>query len=1539
MKSDRSQNTDAKGNATRSGGHKVVSTLYRVVRTAIVAVLITAVGIFATIYLLLSIPYVQNRIKATCEKELTEWLGAEIKIGQLDIVPFNEVVLTDISVADENGQDLLYVDKLGAGFSFYNLVRNRRIVFTYAEIIGLDAHITRPDPNSPTNLQFIIDAINSGNKDKKSSDFDAKIYNIVLRRSSVSYDVLSEPLLTDRFDPNHIAISNLRADLALPKLQNNNYVINLKRLGLEEKSGLSISNITAYAIITDTSISLNDLRIEMPNSHISINDIETNFASLSTFGDEIRSTPLTIQITDSYITPADLAGLYPKLSNYSDRIYTEIDISGTISSLSITQLCLMTEGQNGQSAIHIDLAGTVEGLDSIENLRYNLPHIDISANARQIASATSLSSTLSRQNNNTLTALGNVRATGAVSGTAHKTNFSGDIVTDLGQLSVDGAFSKMGRSYHYQGSLASDSLNISSISGNSALGLAAFNVNADATLSHKGEISGSVQGNMPYIDLNGYRYHNIQAQIATDNDITSGNISINDQSITLLIDGKMAKHEDGTIISLSAKADDINLANLKLTDRYPQHNLSFTLDAIVQSGETPNSTIGTIDLHDISFRDTSGVGVSMADLLITSTASDSITHTIQITSDVLNGAISGTFDAKYLIPTLRNMLAQSFPSVIEPIQIPNDNNRNFNNFRYSFALDIPQEVETFLKLPIGLLAPVTIVGMVDEETQSATIDIHAPYLNQKNKVIENSSLCAAINGKENNTELHIGSLIPMKKGVLNLNVDINGVADRIDTNVEWNVPREAEYSGQFNVSTLLTQIEQEDSQKLGAIIDINPTQIVFNDTAWQVHPAKIKVTGKTAEVDGLRATCSEQFIAINGRISEDDADQLCLELNDINLNYIFETLDIETAMFGGRATGKIFVSGIYSDLPNLATPSLKVESIEYNHAIMGNADIVSQWNNDKQEIEIDAVISQANGCTSYIDGGIFPLRDSLYFEFRPERVNAKFLGPYMSAFASEVEGRASGFACLYGTFSDIDLYGDIYADSLMVKLDFTNTSYYVYGDSVKMTPGLITFNDVSLYDRDMHRANLSGIITHDYFHNPTFNFTITDAQDFLCYNMPPGVPDQNWYGTVYGSGSVFVKGVPGLVTIDVNVRSAAGSTFTYELSDAEYAYEYDFITFTDRTPRTIQPDTIPERVRQVQLSNVKTNNDIETQYQINIQAEITEAAQINLVMDPVGGDKIRSRGTGSLRMTYNSTDELLTMLGTYTLAQGRYNFTLQDIIVREFTIQEGSTISFTGDPFAAQVDITAYYALNANLQDLDESFATDKDMNRTNVPVRALLIVSGVITEPEISFDLSFPTLTAEAYRKVRSVISTDDMMNRQIVYLLALNRFYTPDYMSSTSSSNNELASVASSTISSQLASALGQLSENWTIAPNFYSEKGDFSDVEVDLALSSQLLNRRLLINGNLGYRDNSLNSSSTNFVGDFDIEYLLTRAGTIRLKAYNHFNDQNYYIRSALTTQGVGVVFKHDFNRLFDFIKKDESKPSATPSSEQENLTGTP
>ena len=622
----------------------------------------------------------------------------------------------------------------------------------------------------------------------------------------------------------------------------------------------------------------------------------------------------------------------------------------------------------------------------------------------------------------------------------------------------------------------------------------------------------------------------------------------------------------------------------------------------------------------------------------------------------------------------------------------------------------------------------------------------------------------------------------------------------------------------------------------------------------------------------------------------------------------------------------------------LTSERLHVDGIGYNRCTLGDADVRAHWDNAAKAVVLDADLTGPEGRHSSIYGSITPASEELDITFVADRVRVGFMQPFMSAFASKVDGYASGQARLFGTFKYIDLEGDVFADSLALKIDFTNTEY-LCSDSVRLRPGLITVRNAEIRDSYGHTARLDGDVRHVFFKQPSFDFRVRDARDFLCYNVG-SKESPDWYGTIFGNGGAHISGEPGVVNIDVNMATASGSSFTFVLNDMLDADEYSFITFRDRTPvqvvdSVVGIDAIPPAVLEYQKRMTAQAQDEPSDYNMDFRVDITPAAKIILVMDPVGGDEIKAFGNGNLRLTYGSANNDLRMFGTYTLDRGSYNFTLQDIIIKDFTIDEGSKISFHGDPYAAQLDIEAVYSVNANLSDLDESFLQDRDLNRTNVPVHALMKVTGDMRQPDINFDLRFPTLTSDVYRKVRSIVSTEEMMNRQIIYLLALNRFYTPDYMSTTK--GNELFSVASSTISSQLGSMLGKLSENWTIAPNLRSDRGDFSDVEVDVALSSRLLNNRLLFNGNFGYRDKSLNTNQ--FVGDFDVEYLLNRRGTWRLKAYNRYNDQNYYLRSAATTQGVGIMFKRDFDSLLSWLKplrrkKDKSRtdsvaaPAALP-----------
>lgn len=275
----------------------------------------------------------------------------------------------------------------------------------------------------------------------------------------------------------------------------------------------------------------------------------------------------------------------------------------------------------------------------------------------------------------------------------------------------------------------------------------------------------------------------------------------------------------------------------------------------------------------------------------------------------------------------------------------------------------------------------------------------------------------------------------------------------------------------------------------------------------------------------------------------------------------------------------------------------------------------------------------------------------------------------------------------------------------------------------------------------------------------------------------------------------------------------------------------------------------------------------------------------------------------------------LRMYGNMGIISGNYNFSLQQIIHKDFKIREGSSIDFRGDPFDATMHVNAIYNVTANLRDLDEGLALQSP--RTNVPVNCVLNLDGMLRTPSISFDLELPGSNEEIERQMKSLVDTEDMMTRQIIYLLVLNKFYTPDY-SQNAYSSSEFSAVASSAISSQISSILNSLTDKVQIGTNIRTSDDGIQDTEVEMLLSSQLLDNRLLFNGSFGYRNNTYQQKN-DFVGEFDLEYKLTPSGEFRLKAYNHANDMYQYLKRSLTTQGVGIMFKKDFSHLSELFRR--------------------
>lgn len=1504
---------------------------YLVTRTVIVAVILMMAVIPVVLYVGLSLDGIQNRIRKTAEEQLSALLDSDVKIGSVNIAPFNRLSLRNVTVQPEPGDTALAIRRLGAGVDLWDLLIRRHITVNYVELIGMKANVWCDSAGAPLNISPIIEALKPKDRNKPPTQFDLRINTVIIRSSQASYNVLSAPQ-SEKFDPRHVAVNNLRADISLPRIANNDFTVEVKRLGLDLDPGFTIENLTGNFHICDSEITAGKLTLRLPDSSLEFADIRLPLNGLNTIARALSERQINV-------------ALKPGSSVYLPDFGTFVPVLGRLP-LYATFDRLEAEGNPSsfRASADIDLGGaaTVSAQLSADSISGGNPRIDISS-LKIAANGPRMADILNRHQESLapgvspwLQRAGAINLIGKASLHDRRLEADARLSTTPGAAKVKANVSRSvdGLLNGVVDAATDGSLQLGRLLGNPDFGVA----DGEASAAFRGKpdaLTGNAIVSVNRFDYRENQFSGLEADIDFMPGSVAGTASLNNDIAAFDLEGEFTSTKEEKVLALEGFVDCRDFRVFAPKSKAIGLRTGISVDL---AGPDFNTMTGHASFEDTRLTLPDNRQLDLARVNLTSTRQDNGLMRLELRSDYLDGFLLGTFDFKNLPKELKQTAAQSFPALL-----PGDGTGHpgVSDFIFDFKLQPTEQLASTFNLPVSAVYPATLRGNFNAPAMTGEVDCDIPYLRQGKKLIEKTSLRARFTDRGRGSALYVSTTAPTKNGPMTFDLACAGRDNTLRSDISWRIDRARAYEGKVAASTRFTR--QPGSSSPDAHIDILPGSLTFNDSTWTIAPAYIDVAGKTIDVNGINVQHGRQYVRINGTVSDQPDRTLVLDLSQFSLDYLFESLGIDKVQLGGDATGTFYASDLLSPNPILETPGLKVKNISYNKTVVGDALVKSTWDTARKAITLKADIDRA-GHRARVDGAIFPMNDSLDITFYANHTPVGFMGYYMEAFASDISGYASGRARIYGNFKYIDLEGDVYADSLRMKINFTNT-YYTATDSVHFRPGLIDLSNITIRDSEGHSANLNGWVRHKFFKEPRFSFALTDAANFLCYNET-AKENPVWYGKVYGNGAAYVTGEPGVVNINVDISTAPKSTFTFVLSDQEVAEQYSFLTFRDKDKIGAElTDTVElrhdnsmdlvNRLREMAASHSDPDNP--SAYNITIQTRITPDAQIVLVMDPIGGDRIRAYGSGSLRLDYGSANNDLKMYGTYTLDRGHYNFTLQDIIIKDFTIKPGSQISFRGDPYAAQLDIKAAYSLNANLSDLDESFLTDKDLNRTNVPVNAIMNVTGDMRQPEIAFDLEFPTLNNDVYRKVRSIVSTDDMMNRQIIYLLALNRFYTPEYMAS-ARRGNELVSMASSTISSQLSSVLGSISDNWTVAPSFRSDRGDFSDMEFDVALSSRLLNNRLLFNGNFGYRDKSMNANQ--FVGDFDLEYLLNRSGTLRLKAYNRYNDQNYYLRQAATTQGVGIAIRKDFDSLTSFLKpvmrwlkKDKKKPKEENDAQQE------
>ena len=686
-------------------------------------------------------------------------------------------------------------------------------------------------------------------------------------------------------------------------------------------------------------------------------------------------------------------------------------------------------------------------------------------------------------------------------------------------------------------------------------------------------------------------------------------------------------------------------------------------------------------------------------------------------------------------------------------------------------------------------------------------------------------------------------------------------------------------------------------------IELLPSNIVLNDSAWSIGKASILygVAENTLSIDNFSLSTDYQLITANGKASALASDSIDVILSNINLDYLLSYTEASKAIsIMGPVTGQATVYSVFSE------PMLEAQATIKNGGLNGVylGDVAAEAVLDRENKSI-LIYGQAVDSTQHVvaevTGKVIPATKWWGLDITCDSVDINFIDFWTQGIIANPQGRGYGRVKVEGIDRKVWVTGGALAKNAQITVPQIGVTFYMT-DSIFMDSTSIIFPDIDVYDQYGNHGTFTGGVYHEQFLDIKFDLRAR-AEKMLVMDLP-AEQQAFFYGKVFGTGDVHIYGDEMDCKIDVNAKTEANTNFYLNINSASQASNSNFINF-------VQPDTISHflltLLRPQNTPQKQKTNQPESRLRLSMQGEVTPDANINIKLGADYG--LRGKGEGNLKLVYEYPSEDVQLQGAYTLQTGQFDFSLGNIVRRNFTIREGSQITWDSDPMAPKLDITGYYHTTASLRDLFGSESEQIATNRTSVPVNCVLHMTDELFNPILNFAIELPQSDESVQSQVRSMINTDEMLMRQVIYLLVFNRFYTPDYLQNTQNVGlNETYSLLSSTITGQINSWLSKLTDVFTMGFNFRTDgEGETASQEYEANFQIHPINQ-LIINGNFGYRYNDL--SNRPFFGDLDIEYLLTPNGKFRAKAFTHTVDK-YSLRQANTVQGVGLVFKHDFN----------------------------
>jgi hypothetical protein len=1448
----------------------------------------------------LQIPYVQTKVSKVLTNFISKNTGFETSISKVRIRWWDAISLSDVVIYDHHDSLMVNLEEVYIDFSIAGLFDRENPSLDQIKMETGNVRLLFHTEESYLNIAEFFSRINDllpakKDPDKKSGKFS--ISNIYFKDTSldiVNYN--AEPVI-EGFDYNNLLFRELVADADDFYTQGPTIGMKVNYLrGIESTSGIVFQQLKTDFTYSPTFMEFDNLLLRSNKTEIK-NYLRFSYdsaESLSNFNEEVK---ILAKLDESVLDIQDLKYFTDQIPDFEDRIFLSGDIEGTVNDLSSEQL-LIRFGE--RSALFGKFQ--IDGLPDVDNTFFQLSLVN------SVLISNDLAPYISEEAKRDLNKFRDIRFDSDFSGYLHFFTANGNFRTGIGNL--------IGR-LNFRSDQGQPTFNGRLETRNLDLGVLLDDRKRFQKVTMTGRVKGTglnletllleVDADIKSAGINGYNYANIKTDATYGRDLFRGKITINDPHLKGEARGVLDIRDGKDSIRLNVKLDTAFLKELNFTETDAFISGNVDMDT---KGVTIDNIEGIARFSEVKLS-YEGRNLYVDNFFFQSLFTDE-SRVISFNSDLLVAGISGNFKVQQLLNDVEK-LSREYLSILTNSEEKNILRTYESPEPYSIDINLNFiDINPIINLlePRATISKNTIIeGAFYQTPDNAVLNffssIDSIYFD--GNYLFNTNLDFNTSKLNNSNEVLASFYIFSKKQELNSGLTFNNLAMEAiwdESNIDFSYSQDQLATGSYvRIKNEITIYPDHTT------VIFEPSELKILDKSWSFdRENRIYIANNSFLFDNIKLFNNEQFISLNGTISPDPNDVLGLKINQLNLDF-FNTLS--TKEFEGTANGNFGLAGFFETFG--INGQLNIDDLFINSFLIGNIEAATYFTEKLVNLELT---NKREGLDVISINGYFGSdNDQLELKAKLKDANLSVLEPFLSDYITNLGGTITGEFDIDGSLKFPVVTGNGKVNAGTLRVNYLNTLYTIDGNLV-FNPSEINFRELNILDVNGNRARMRGGISHDYFSDLILDIS-SNLDNFQVLNT--GVRDNEiFYGTAYVTGTLNIFGAANNLDITARATSQPNTRIFIPLGATSVQAQEDFITIIN-VRDTVRMVESQETVEKLAIQNVR----------MNFALDITPDAYTEIQIDPRTGENIQGRGRGVLTLNID-TQGNFSMQGTYEITEAKYNFSLYNVIRREFIVQPGGRISWFGDPYEGVLDIRAYYQESVSLQNLQNTAnATLEDPQmRRRWPLKVNMDLKGNLLSPDIAFNFDFGEFPSEGNIQTyisafQNRIANDEQEKNRQVFSVIMMRSLSPE--GQFSGVSNIATSNLSQLLSSQLNSFIAQVDQNLEVDIDLANL--DQNALETfQLRVAYTFLDGRLRVTRDGGFTDLQGNADLNSIAGDWQAEYLLTEDGRYRMRIYNRNNFNTFTSLSLarnVATYGVSVSQNLAFNSFGELWEKIKSK----------------